>query len=355
MKFFPVRFIRTITLICLPGLFIMASCEEELVGKERANTPTNNFEIFWKTFDTHYGLFDVKGIDWKKIYEEFRPQVSDAMSDAQLYEVLTKMIVLLNDNHVNLYPTNGALEVFPGGILRYQDGYLSILKVQEDYALDVVKNYVTGFIELTPNLKYGYLENNIGYINFSGTDTRKSLEKNMGKILNDLRDTDGLVIDIRGNYGGVDAVSQYMAGYFSAERKLYMTSRKRNGLLHSDFTEAVEWYVSPAGNEQYTKPIVLLTSRFTQSAGETFALAMNELNHVTLVGDTTAGSFSDNPNFEMYNGWMFSVSVGDYRAANGSSYEGRGIATDVWGVTMKNELLTGKDVLLEKAMRLLTK
>jgi C-terminal processing protease CtpA/Prc len=333
----------------------MASCEEELVGMERANTPTNNFEIFWKTFDSHYGLFDVKYIDWKKIYDEFRPQVSDEMSDAQLYDVLTRMIVLLNDNHVNLYPTNGELVVFPGGILRYQDGSLTVLKVQKDYALDVVKNYVTGFIELTPNLKYGHLENNIGYINFSGTDTRKSLEKNMGKILNDLRDTQGLVIDIRGNYGGVDAVSQYMAGYFSAERKLYMTSRKRNGLLHSDFTEAAEWYVSPTGNEQYTKPIMLLTSRFTQSAGETFALAMNELNHVTLVGDTTAGSFSDNPNFEMYNGWMFSVSVGDYRAADGLSYEGRGIAPDVWGVTTKNELLSGKDALLEKAMQLLTK
>jgi carboxyl-terminal processing protease len=344
--------IRLVLLIILPALFIMASCEEELVGAEKANTPLNNFELFWKTFDQHYGLFEVKGIDWNGIYAQFRPQINDQMTDEALYQVFSNMIVLLNDNHVNLYPTNGELPVFPGGILRYEDGQLTILKVQEDYSLDVVKNYVTNFRELSPNLRYGFLGDNIGYLNFSGTDSRKDTEKNMEKALNDLRDMQALILDIRGNYGGFDAIAQYVAGRFATESRLYMTSRKRNGPDHTDFTEVTNWYVSPTGNYQYTKPIILLTSRFTQSAGETFALAMNELPHVTLLGDTTAGGFSDNPNFELYNGWIFSLSVGDYRASNGNSYEGIGIAPDTWAVTTKEELLSGKDSTLEKAITL---
>lgn len=330
----------------------MASCEEELIGQEKANTPVNNFEHFWKTFDTHYGLFEVKQIDWQSIYNQYRPQVNDQMTDEQLYHVLTSMIVLLNDNHVNLYPTNGELPVFPGGVIRYKDGELTILKVQEDYALDVVRNYVNDLKELSPNLRYGLMENNIGYLNLTGTDSRKDTEKNMEKALDALRNTQSLIIDVRGHYGGMDAISQFVAGRFTTESKLYMTSKKRNGPGHSDFTEVTEWYCAPTGNFQYTKSIILLTSRFTQSAGETFTLAMNELNHVTLLGDTTAGGFSDNPNFELPNGWIFSLSVGDYRAANGISYEGVGIAPDEIKVTTKSDLLAGKDPALEKAIEL---
>jgi carboxyl-terminal processing protease len=353
MKIFHNNLMRTIALIVFPALFIMASCEEDLIGIEKVNTPVNNFEHFWHTFDQHYGLFQVKEIDWNALYGEFRSHVNDQMTDAELYAVLSNLIVRLNDNHVNLYPTNGELPVFPGGVLRYQNGDLTILKAQEDYTLNVVKNYVTNLRELSPNLRYGLLDNNIGYVNFSGTDSRKSTEKNMEKVLNDLRETRALVIDVRGHYGGFDAVAQYVAGRFTTETILYMTSRKRNGPNHTDFTDTTKWYAVPTGNYQYTKPIILLTSRFTQSAGETFALAMKTMDHVTLLGDTTAGSFSDNPNFEMPNGWIFSVSVGDYRAADGKSYEGFGMAPDVWIRNTKEDLLANKDRTLERAVELL--
>jgi carboxyl-terminal processing protease len=349
------KFIQSIALTIVSLSFIMASCEEELVGNEKANTPVNNFDYFWKTFDAKYGLFEVKNIDWNEVYKTYRPRVSDSTKDEELYKVFSEMIVLLNDNHINLYPTNGSLPVFPGGVIRYKNGKLTILKVQEDYDVEVVKKYLSGFQQVTGNLAYGILPDNIGYINFKGTDKLKEVEKQMALILEGLKNTKGLVMDIRGNYGGNDAVSQYIAGCFANTKKLYMTTRKRSGPQHSDFTDAVEWYVEPRNSFQYTKPIVVLTSRFSQSTAETFALAMKELDHVTLVGDTTAGSYSDNPNTEMYNGWMFSFSVGDFRAADGKSYEGIGTAPDIWIRNSKEETLSGKDRTLEKAMELLAK
>jgi len=162
-----------------------------------------------------------------------------------------------------------------------------------------------------------------------------------------------VIIDIRGFYGGYDPVSQYLAGCFASSKKLYMTTKKRNGTAHTDFTQPTEWYVEPKSSKPYTKQVIVLTSRFTQSAGETFELALRQFDHVKAVGDTTAGSFSDNPNFEMYNGWMFSVSVGDYRAPGGVSYEGIGMPPDMVSKTTKEDLLIGKDVALEKAMELL--
>lgn len=340
-------------LVVVASFFIMASCEDELIGPERANTQTENFQYFWKKFDTHYGLFDVKKINWDSVYQLFRPKVSDTMSNEALYKVLSDMVVLLNDNHVNIYPTNGTLPVFPGGVLRYSNDILTIKKIQEDYDLEVVKKYLKEYHEATWNIRYGKLPGNIGYLNISGTDKRNVVKKKMEKVINELDETRAMIVDVRACYGGDDAITQLLAGYFTDEKKLYMTTRKRNGPKHSDFTDAVAWYVSPSTPKPYTKPVIVLTSNFTQSTGETFLLAMNELEHVTLVGDTTAGSFSDNPTMEMPNGWMFSFSVGDFRAANGRSYEGIGVIPDVAIVNTKEDLLSFKDRTIEKAMELL--
>lgn len=332
--------------------FIMASCEEEIIGPEKANTPTTNFEQFWKTFDEHYGMFEVKNIDWKAIHNQFKPKVNDQMTDEELYTVLSEMIVLLNDNHLNLYPTNGELPVFPGGILSYRNRQLEILKVQEDYDIEVAKTYTTDYDQVTENIGYGKLPDNLIYLNVKGTDGMKEVEKQMEKVMANISSARGVIIDVRGFYGGYDPVSQYIAGCFATSKKLYMTTKKRNGPGHSDFTEPAAWYVEPKTSNPYDKPVIVLSSRFTQSAGETFALALRQFEHIKAVGDTTAGSFSDNPNFEMYNGWMFSVSVGDYRAPGEVSYEGFGIPPDVFVKTTKADLLVGKDVTLEKAIEM---
>lgn len=343
------KLIRIILLSTIPMLFVMASCEEELIGPKAVNTPVSNFETFWRTFDEHYGMFEVKNVQWSEIYREYRPQVNDATTDEELFDVFTHMIDPLNDNHLNLYPTNGTLPVYPGGLFRYENGKRIITKVQDDYDLDVVKKYLTDYTTLTPNLSYGLLPGGIGYLNIKGTDGLNQVKKEMDKVMKALSNAKAMVIDVRGFYGGFDPVSQYLAGCFASSKKLYMTTRKRNGPLHSDFTAPLNWWVEPNA-AAFTKPVIVLTSRFTQSAGETFVLAIAQFNHVRTLGDTTAGSFSDNPTFELPNGWMFSVSVGDYRAADGKSFEGVGLVPNETIVTSRVQLLDGKDATLERAI-----
>jgi carboxyl-terminal processing protease len=343
---------KTLLILFICPFLMMASCEEDMVGREPVNNPVNNFEFFWQTFDTHYGMFEVKGIDWQEIHDEFRPRVNERMSDEELYKVFSEMITRLNDNHLNLYPTNGELPVFPGGVLSYRGGVLKILKVQDDYDAEVCKKYLSDYRQVTENIGYGTIDGEVGYINIKGTDGLKQATDALTGIINNLSPTRGLIIDVRGFYGGFDAVSQSMAGFFASSKKLYMTTRKKNGPNHGDFTAPLEWYANPRSNV-YHKPIVLLTSRFTQSAGETFTLALKQFEHVKTMGDTTAGSFSDNPNFELPNGWIFSVSVGDYRAPGNVSYEGIGIDPDVSLVNTRENLLAEKDVTLEKAVQFL--
>src|SRR5690606_30673414 len=185
------------------------------------------------------------------------------------------------------------------------------------FDLDVVRErYLESARRPHPAITYGLLSSELGYLALSSFDgSVKGFEDGMDEALEAFSGAAGLVVDVRGNAGGFDPLAQYVAGRFADEERLYMTVRKRNGPGHGDFGEPVEWTVAPTGPSQYTGPIVLLTTYATQSAGETFALAMRELPHVTHLGDTTAGAFSDAIMRETTNGWAYTISVGDYRAA----------------------------------------
>jgi C-terminal processing protease CtpA/Prc len=77
---------------------------------------------------------------------------------------------------------------------------------------------------------------------------------------------------------------------------------------------------------------------------------MKQNENVEQLGDTTSGAFSDQISTEMYNGWGYSIAVGDYRAADGLSYEGIGLAPDYLIVASKTELDNGQDKPLEMAI-----
>ena len=325
---------------------LLLSCEESLIAPAIPNDPVSNFEEMWKGYDQWYGLFGVKEIDWQKVYHEFRPKVNANTTDEELKNIFHDMIDPLNDNHTFIITTSNEP--------RIESGIFDTLKVQTDFSLDLIPKYVPDFTHYGAAIDYGTIEGNIGYIHLGDfIPTQKFFGQAMDEILVKLKDTKGIVVDIRDNPGGNDVAAQYVAGRFAASRHLYMNVRKKNGPGHFDFTNVIPWHVEPTGGTRYTKPVILLTSRWTESAGETFTLAMNELENITQIGDFTSGGFSDNIARELPNGWFYFMSIGDYRAADGESYEGIGIKPEIELVNSKEDILSSTDKVLEKAIEIL--
>lgn len=334
--------------IIVIAIIIFTSCQKVLLPSVSSNTPVNNFNEIWKGYDQWYGLFETKQINWDSIYDVTRPMVNDEMSETALYDVLCNLIKPLNDPHVFLQPTSH-------GLPRYESSaFFRENKVQQDFSIDVIKeNYITSLVTIDDKFHYGILPGNIGYIHFGEFGMPVSFYKHqLNKILDSLQQTKSMIVDIRNHGGGDDEVSRYVAGYFAKQKALFMTVKKRNGPNHNDFTTPVQWYVQPQPNA-YTKPVVLLTTRWTTSAGETFTWAMNTQPNITQVGDTTAGGFSDVLPRELPNGWLYFTGVGDYRDANGNSMEGKGIAPVKRIVNTKEDIQIGKDMVLEEAVKIL--
>ncbi|MBE7172185.1 MAG: S41 family peptidase [Williamsia sp.] len=336
-------FFALLTLIVLS----LTSCSKQLIGTPKGDSPVQTFETLWKDFDEHYGSFIPKQIDWQAQYNKFRPLVSDTMGNRSLFTVLTRMLDTLNDNHVYLRPTKET------GLPWYSGGILGRTAV-DDFDKKVAQSYLSQKTVYSPALEYGMFPGNIGYINI--IDFGENFNRYpaaMDEILSRLKDTKGIVIELRENGGGEDRVAQYIADRFASSRHFSFSSSVRNGPRHSDFSAPVNFYTQPAGTFQYTKPVVMLTNLNVFSTGETFILAMKQNGQVKIAGGITGGAFSDAVTRDLPNGWSYRLSIADVRDAQGRNLEGIGIEPAYPVKNTRSELEQGKDKALEKALQLL--
>ncbi len=327
------------------GLLAQEAAPQQTVELSESTSPIENFKYLWCTFDSNYALFAAKGVDWNALYKMYRPLVDENTSDDELFKIMSHMLGHLNDNHVNLFR----------GDTRFCAGVLNGMTM-DDFSLDLIrKNYLReGHGEkLGGVFHFGRLTDKIGYFHFGSFRNVASSGAAVDQILAELADCEALVVDVRVNHGGDDKVGQAIANRFADRKRLYMTTAKRNGPRHEDFAPPKYWHVEPSGSQRFTKPVVLLTHRFSVSAADNFTLAMRVLPHVTHVGDFTSGCFADNYRDRLPNGWPFSVSFNLFLDHRGACWEGIGIAPDLVQRNSSDDLAAGHDRVLEFAIRLL--
>src|SRR5262245_47653083 len=316
-----------------------------IVNGQELSPPETNFEYVWQTYDRNYALFGAKHIDWTALYKVYRPRVTARTTDSELFDVLAAMLGNLNDNHIRLASPDRA----------FQSGILGELK-QESFSLDLVRE---AFLKrrakelMNGVFVYGWLTDSIGYFHFTRFGQIEQTTAAIDEIIKEFKDATSIVVDVRANGGGDDRVGKLIADRFADRKRLYMKTQIRNGPGHDDFTPSKYWYVEPDGPIQFTRPVILLTHRFSVSAAENFALAMRVLPNVTLVGDATSGVFADVYGDGMPNGWRFSVPFKLFVDQDGFCWEGIGVPADIRQNNTKKDLDEKRDKPLELAIAVL--
>lgn len=294
------------------------------------HSPEDMFEEVWETFDRGYALFGVKSIDWQALHDTYRPRVSAETTEEELFELLTAMLACLNDTHVMVSATTLGRDFSAGyhGPMIAEKGLQGALEFLHQRPLPQRYFSEPPATAGGGTYQYGWVGNGIGYVHFYGFDDVAGSARAMDEILAALEGARAFVVDVRNNSGGDDRVGKVIADRFADTRRLYMVTRDRNGPGHDDFADPKYWHVDPAENA-FTGPVILLTSRYSVSAAENFALAMRVLPHVTVVGDTTSGCFADMKWFDLPNGWRYSISRNLFVDYNGKCWEGIGVPPDV--------------------------
>ncbi|MEM6292782.1 MAG: S41 family peptidase [Myxococcota bacterium] len=152
----------------------------------------------------------------------------------------------------------------------------------------------------------------------------------------------GLVLDLRGNPGGVGPMA------VSVARSLLSEPGSLGKLEMRAFTQ--EFNVTP-GPDPFSGPVALLVDEGTASTSEIFAAGLRDLGRVTIYGSgPSAGAALPSLIEQLDGGALFQYVVGDYHSPKGVLVEGKGVEPDHVVPETQADFRAGRDPVLEAAV-----
>ena len=248
-------------------------------------------------------------------------------------------------------------------------------------------------IQLGENRRIG----NIGYLRLPKMNDKLIPEAR--RRMDEFRETDGLVVDVRGNGGGTYGLMRALFGYFRpadagpfvcniAAYRLapqfkenhieYRPTYRRSwpGWSRDDLAaiDAVmkkfkpafalpagqfsDWHFMLLKHEEfqfhYDKPVIVLCDEACISASDGFLAAFAELPKVTLMGVSSRGGSGSSRSVVLpRSGIAFKLSTMASFRPNGDTFDGQGIAVDVNAQPPPEDYITRKDSVLDAALQML--
>ncbi|MGW7141361.1 S41 family peptidase [Streptomyces xanthophaeus] len=337
--------------------------------------PLASFDVFWQSFEENYPFFAAKGIDWHAVRDRYRPTVHEGTSPDELFAVFGKMVEPLHDAHVAVwdvdadgdgYPDRRFAQPRPGTVL--PDGKLDaeVKKFVVERDLKDARN-VQDFA--AGRITYADLPGGQGYLRISGfggyagddapyAAELAELDKALDAVLGQDRTRHllGLVIDLRINGGGSDAMGLHIAGRLTDTPYLAYSKRARNDPADpARHTRPQPLYVTPAPGPRYTGPVAVLTGGSTVSAGETFTQAlMDRPGRTVRIGQPTQGVFSDVLERKLPNGMAVWLPNEELLTRSGRTFDGAGIPPHLTEpVFTPEEFARNEDSAFDRAVKVL--
>ena len=371
-------------------------------GGDYVNTenvePQKMFEKTWKIISREYydpTLNHQNWARWKSRYKGKIKTLDDAKvaidtmissldepytkyMDADEYtELTTSISSKIYGIGVNIYSNSGKIEIFnvmpgtPAEFAQLKAGDIIIAVDGKDISgrnvsevASIVRGPENSIVELTvlrgckkivkkikrkeikiKTVKSSVLDNNIGYIKIisfiSGTTPNEFME-----ALGNTQNTDSLIIDLRGNTGGLLDNAVFIADRF-IENGTIVDIIYRNGYKKS----------IKAGNEGIVldKPVVVLVNGASASASEILSGALKDYHKATLIGNQTFGKGLVQKVIPLPNHSGLNVTVARYLTPNGTDINKKGIKPDIEiGNDIDFLVKNKKDVQLEKAKEVLS-
>ena len=369
---------------------------QALINNEEI-APQKLFDKTWKVINREYYEPSLNNQNWYRWKEHYRNKIK---TDEDARVAIDTMIASLNEPYtrfmpkkdfedlttsitskiygigVNIYSNAGKIEIFnvmpatpadfaqlkQGDIITAVNGKdISGMNVSDVAA--IVRGPENSVVELTilrnnkkltkkikrkeikiKSVKSSVLDNHIGYIQIlsfmSGTTPNEFLE-----ALENTKNTDSLILDLRGNTGGLLDNAVFIADMFINNGTI-VDIIYRNG-----YKKSIKAQDEHLGMQ---KPVVVLVNGASASASEILSGALKDTHKATLVGRKTFGKGLVQKVVPLPNQTGVNVTIARYLTPNGTDINKLGIKPDI-EVGNEFDFLVGnqKDEQLEKAKEVL--
>ncbi|HWL89695.1 MAG TPA: S41 family peptidase [Polyangiaceae bacterium] len=178
--------------------------------------------------------------------------------------------------------------------------------------------------------------------------------------LRQFHDAKAIIVDVRGNRGGGYPIALTEALMTEPYRAWTQSSAVRGGELVRTENPTYSRDATLIAGEAIVRPratvyggrLILLIDRACASGCEDFVMPFKTAKRATLVGETTAGTFSDTARTAFDNGMLLNIAAVRKSFPDGTRFEGTGIAPDVAVATTAEDLAASHDNVLHRAVDL---
>ena len=194
-------------------------------------------------------------------------------------------------------------------------------------------------------IDYKKLSDDIGYIrisSFIGLDTSKEFII----ALNRLKESKGLILDLRGNAGGLFQNAIVISNLFMKKGAI-VNVIARHGKKNT--------YSATDDGCIYDNPLVVLIDNYSASATEILSSALKDNNRAVLIGTKTYGKGLVQKVFALPNKTGMNLTIARYLTPNGIDINKSGIKPDYYVNISHNDFINNIDSQLNYAKKYLEK
>lgn len=188
------------------------------------------------------------------------------------------------------------------------------------------------------------VDKNIGYIqiaSFIGSTTPNEFLEALEKT----KDTEGLIIDLRGNTGGLLPNAIFIANLFIPEGNI-VSIVGRNGYRYDIQAQNTEFGIN--------KPVIVLVDGASASASEILSGALKDYHKAKIVGTRTYGKGMVQKIIPMQNETGLNLTVAKYLTPSGVDINKKGIKPDVEVQFTAKDIKNRHDVQLSEAKKIMS-
>ncbi|MCI0568836.1 MAG: S41 family peptidase [Acidobacteria bacterium] len=258
------------------------------------------YRLAWSFAERNFLDQSFRGQDWLAQRDGF---TDASAAPAQAYAAVAEMLATLGDPYTRLRGTEETESLY---LRRRSDS------LDTDRSGAPTSSSST-FITRDLGGDIGYLR----LTSFSDPSSREAIRKALERMAED----QGLVLDLRGNAGGLASEADAIAG-------MLMETGETLGIQRSAAGDAIQKV--PQTRPVFSrKPMVILTDRRTGSAAEKLAAGLQGSGRATVLGEGTFGKGAAQMSRLLPGGPMVLVTAVESLSPSGAAIQGRGVIPDV--------------------------
>jgi hypothetical protein len=175
--------------------------------------------------------------------------------------------------------------------------------------------------------KLEVLAGNVGYVELDGLPMLEVAQRAVEGLFAVLQRTDALIIDNRNNTGGDPRTAAWYVSYLTEDAPFVVSETRDRGGAYLRKAATVDVGARSYGKD---RPVYVLTSERTFSAGENLTYALQALGRATVIGEVTGGGAHPTRRVSLGHGFIVGIPFAEtISAITGTNWEGAGVKPDV--------------------------